>query len=126
LVTDFSVETPVIRGEEALLLNAVLNLMVNACHAMPNGGTLRVSSYNLNGTAVIEVSDTGTGIAPEHLPHIFDLRFTTKEHTGGTGLGLPNVKTAVENLHGGRVEVESEVGRGSTFRLYLPSPESNR
>ncbi|MCE9625112.1 MAG: hypothetical protein K8R69_06640 [Deltaproteobacteria bacterium] len=121
LVRDFGEEELTIRGEEALMINAVLNLLVNACHAMPNGGNLTVRTYPRGTDVVIEVSDSGTGIAPEHLPQIFDLRFTTRPHSGGTGLGLHNVKTAVENIHGGRVEVESQVGVGTTFRLYLPS-----
>ncbi len=121
LETDFGSEALTVRGEEALLINAVLNLLVNACHAMPEGGTLRVRTYPRDAHVVIEVSDTGIGIPPEHLPHIFEFGFTTKQHSGGTGLGLPNVKTAVENLHGGRVEVESRVGEGTTFRLFLPS-----
>ena len=121
LETDFGSEALTVRGEEALLINAVLNLMVNACHAMPEGGTLRVRTYPRDAFVVIEVSDTGIGIPPEHLPHIFEFGFTTKQHSGGTGLGLPNVKTAVESLHGGRVEVESRVGQGTTFRLFLPS-----
>ncbi len=121
LETDFGSEALTVRGEEALLINAVLNLLVNACHAMPGGGTLRVRTYAQDPYVVIEVSDTGIGIPPEHLPHIFEFGFTTKQHSGGTGLGLPNVRTAVENMHDGRVEVESRVGQGTTFRLFLPS-----
>ncbi|MCC6272601.1 MAG: PAS domain-containing protein [Deltaproteobacteria bacterium] len=121
LETDFGSEALTVRGEEALLINAVLNLLVNACHAMPEGGTLRVRTYPREAFVVIEVSDTGIGIPPEYLPHIFEFGFTTKQHSGGTGLGLPNVRTAVESLHRGRVEVESRVGEGTTFRLFLPS-----
>jgi len=126
LVTDFGSELQVIQGDEALLLNAVLNLCVNACHAMPNGGTLTVKNYGQGDESVIEVSDNGTGISAEHLPKIFELGFTTKEDLGGTGIGLPNVKATIENLHGGRVEVQSEVGVGTTFRLYFPAPGHRR
>lgn len=121
LETDFGSEALTVRGEEALLVNAALNLIVNACHFMPDGGTLRVRTYPRDAFVVIEVSDTGVGIPPEHLPRIFDAGFTTRSRSGGTGLGLANVKTAVEEVHGGRVEVESRVGVGTTFRLLLPS-----
>ena len=107
-------------GEESPLLSAVLNLFINACHAMPQGGELGVRAFSENGLVTIEVRDTGTGIAPEHLPHIFEPHFTTKEHSGGTGMGLANVKLAIERVHRGRVEVESEVGQGTTFRLIMP------
>ncbi|HSO38404.1 MAG TPA: ATP-binding protein, partial [Labilithrix sp.] len=69
--------------------------------------------------ACVVVEDEGTGIAPEHLPHIFDPFFTTKEVGGGTGLGL-SVSYAIVQDHGGRIEVESELARGSRFRVCLP------
>ena len=101
-------------------MSSILNLLVNACDAMPNGGELRVRAYNEDQQAVIEVADTGVGIDPQHLPHIFEFHYTTKEHSGGTGLGLHNVKWAVEKVHGGSVIVESELGKGTTFRLLMP------
>ncbi len=122
LVTDYGTEVQVIQGDEALLLSSVLNLCVNACHAMPQGGVLTVRSYAQGSESVIEVSDNGTGIAPEHLSQVFDLGFTTKEHAGGTGIGLPSVKATIENLHGGRIEMQSSVGVGTSFRLYFPLP----
>lgn len=121
LEADFGAEALTVRGEEALLVNSVLNLLVNACHAMPDGGTLRVRTYPSDAFVVVEVRDTGMGISPEHLPRIFEAGFTTRKRSGGTGLGLANVKTAVEDVHGGRVEVGSRVGEGTTFRLFLPS-----
>ncbi len=123
LKTDFAEEPLTIFGEEAPIMTSVLNLLVNACHAMPEGGVLTLRHYQRGSAAVIEVSDTGTGIAPEHLPRIFDLGFTTKGHSGGTGLGLHTVQWAVEKIHRGRVEVESTVGTGTTFRIYLPLPD---
>ena len=107
-------------GEEGPLLSAVLNLCINACHAMPNGGELKVRTFAQNGTVTIEIQDTGTGIALEHMPHIFEPHFTTKEHSGGTGMGLANVNLAIVRVHRGKIQVESEVGEGTTFRLLLP------
>lgn len=121
LATDFGREALTIRGEEPMLINAVLNLLVNACHAMPRGGTLRVRSYPQDAWVVIEIADTGVGIPPENLPHIFDPGFTTRRDSGGTGLGLAGVREAIETLHEGRVEVESQVGEGTTFRVFLRS-----
>ncbi|HKY63177.1 MAG TPA: ATP-binding protein [bacterium] len=120
LVTDFSQEPPIMFGEQGPLMSAILNLCINACHAMPNGGFLRVRTSANNGLVTIEVEDTGTGIAPENLPHIFEPHFTTKEHSGGTGMGLANVHLVVVRVHRGKIEVESELGRGTTFRLILP------
>ncbi|HEX5034634.1 MAG TPA: ATP-binding protein [bacterium] len=120
LSTDFSQEPPIMLGEQGPLMSAILNLCINACHAMPNGGLLRIRTSANNGLVTIEVEDTGTGIAPENLPHIFEPHFTTKEHSGGTGMGLANVHIVVVRVHRGKIEVDSEVGRGTTFRLILP------
>ncbi|MGH7830034.1 MAG: ATP-binding protein, partial [Candidatus Binatia bacterium] len=109
-----------LRGEEATLIHAVLNLLVNACHAMPQGGELTVGTRREGAFGVIEIRDSGVGIAPENLPKIFNLGFTTRAFEGGTGEGLHSVKQTVERIHGGRVEVESELDVGTLFRLYLP------
>ena len=117
----------------------LLNLCVNARDAMPGGGTLRLSAENIvlddrfasqNLEAVpgpyvlFKVSDTGCGIAPEIMEKIFDPFFTTKESSRGSGLGLSTVLVIAKG-HGGFVKVQSEVGRGSTFAVYLPArPES--
>jgi signal transduction histidine kinase len=109
---------PDISGDPAMLRQALLNLALNACQAMPNGGTLRLSAMPAAGRRVaITIADTGVGIKPEHLGKIFDLYFTTK--AGGSGIGLSMVYRTVQ-LHDGEVEVESIVGRGTTFRLLLP------
>lgn len=97
-----------------------INIMNNALHAMPQGGTLtiRVEQCGDHETAV-EFSDTGHGIPREHLEKVFEPFFSTKGNGDGTGLGLSISYRIVQN-HGGRIEVESEVGRGSRFRVLLP------
>jgi len=109
---------PDVSGDEAMLRQVFLNLAINACQAMPNGGTLRLSAVPAaQGRVEAQVEDTGEGIPPEHLGKIFDLYFTTKEQ--GTGIGLSMVYRIVQ-LHDGEVEVQSTPGRGTTFRVLLP------
>jgi signal transduction histidine kinase len=92
---------------------------MNAIHAMPDGGTLRVEGTQVNGNVRLSLADTGHGIPTEHLPRIFDPFFTTKETGKGTGLGLTVVKGIIEE-HRGTITVESEIGRGTTFTITLP------
>ena len=110
-----------VRGDAVQLHQVVTNLVVNGIEAMPGGGTLtvRTRSCGAAGTAVLEVADTGTGIAREHLPRIFDPFFTTKEEGKGVGLGLAVVYGIVEG-HEGDIEVESTEGHGTLFRVTLP------
>jgi signal transduction histidine kinase len=109
---------PDINADPGMLTQAVLNLALNACQAMPNGGTLKLSCHSAPRRRVqIEVVDTGVGIPPENLSKVFDLYFTTKET--GTGIGLSMVYRIVQ-LHDGDVEVESTPGRGTRFRLVFP------
>ena len=119
------VETPdeqlAINGDSAMLRQAILNLALNACQAMPNGGTLRITTAPApNNRVAVRVEDTGVGIPPEDLDRIFDLYFTTKDH--GTGIGLSMVYRIVQ-MHDGEVEVQSTPGRGTTFTLLLPKAE---
>ena len=108
---------PEISGDPTMLRQAFLNLALNACQAMPNGGTLRIVGAPASGRRVeIRFEDTGVGIAPEHLKRIFDLYFTTKEK--GSGIGLSMVYRIVQ-MHDGDIEVQSTQGRGTTFRLLL-------
>ena len=95
----------------------MLNLVQNSIDATPASGTIRLFMYNENGEAVIDVSDTGCGIAPENLNRIFDLYYTTKSH--GTGMGL-GVCHRIVTEHGGRISVDSEINKGTTFSIYLP------
>jgi len=123
-----------VNADSNLLLQIVLNLVVNARDAMPNGGviTLRVHNKTLrrartlnipNGRYVLlEVEDTGTGIPPEVLPHIFEPFYTTKPIGQGTGMGLAAVQGAVQQL-GGYIEVRTEVGKGTCFSIYFPRLE---
>jgi PAS domain S-box-containing protein len=121
-------------GDGGQLEAAIMNLAINARDAMPGGGTLTIAidvvelaagDPLLHGTAPpgayarVRVEDTGTGIAPEHLPRIFDPYFSTKPHGKGSGLGLASVYGTVRQ-HGGLVHVESALGRGTRFQVLLP------
>jgi signal transduction histidine kinase len=109
---------PDVNGDPAMLRQAFLNLGLNACQAMPNGGTLSIRGETARGRrAAVVFSDTGVGIKPEHLGRIFDLYFTTKEK--GSGIGLSMVFRTVQ-MHDGEIEVESTPGKGTTFRVLLP------
>jgi signal transduction histidine kinase len=103
-----------------------INILNNALHAMPEGGELKVRvDAGHDGETAVEFSDTGHGIPREHLTKIFDPFFSTKGNGDGTGLGLSISYRIVQN-HGGRIEVESEVGRGSRFRVRLPSHDKTK
>jgi signal transduction histidine kinase len=107
-----------VNGDQAMLHQAILNLALNACQAMPGGGTLRLRAESARRRqAKIIVSDTGVGIKPEHLKRIFDLYFTTKEQ--GSGIGLSMVYRTVQ-MHDGEIEVQSTPGKGTTFTILLP------
>jgi signal transduction histidine kinase/CheY-like chemotaxis protein len=96
-----------------------LNIINNAVYVMPNGGSLTIRTGAVDGGLRISFEDTGPGIAPEHRDRIFDPFFTTKPEVSGTGLGL-SVSLGIVQSHGGTIEVETEVGRGSTFTIALP------
>jgi two-component system NtrC family sensor kinase len=106
-------------GDFGQLRQALVNLVLNACDAMPQGGRLRVGTrVREGGELEAEVRDSGCGIPPEALQKVFDPFYTTKEM--GTGLGLPVVRGVAEK-HGGRIEIESEPGAGTAVRLILPA-----
>ncbi|HET6720732.1 MAG TPA: ATP-binding protein, partial [Rhodocyclaceae bacterium] len=96
-----------------------MNLLVNAAHAIEGKGTITLRSGAQDGMAWVEVEDSGSGIPPQHLKRIFEPFFTTKPVGKGTGLGL-SLCYGIAKRHGGRIEVTSELGTGSAFRLYLP------
>jgi signal transduction histidine kinase len=109
---------PEINADPGMLQQALLNLTINACHAMPDGGTLKLICRPTSRRRVeIIIEDTGVGIPPENLSRIFDLYFTTKEK--GSGIGLSMVFRIVQ-LHDGDVEVQSTPGHGTKFRLLFP------
>ena len=123
LVKDYG-ETPMVEANEGRLGQVFLNLLLNAAHAIPEGATerneIRVSTRtDARGFAVVEVRDSGTGIPPEIQARIFDPFFTTKSSGEGTGLGL-SICSGIVSALGGDIRVESETGRGSTFRVTLP------
>lgn len=107
----------VVPMDERLMKQALLNLMINALHAMPQGGELILSARRDANRAFIDVIDTGRGIEPDALPKIFQAYYSTKK--GGHGLGLAISKRIIEE-HGGSLSVVSEVGKGTDFRIELP------
>jgi len=112
-------------GSEGELISAVVNLVTNAVRYTPAGGSVTVSwSGRADGSGEISVHDDGLGIAREHLPRLTERFYrvdgSRSRETGGTGLGLSIVKHVMLR-HGGELEVQSEVGKGSTFRLQFPS-----
>jgi signal transduction histidine kinase len=111
--------------DEELMKQAILNLLLNAMQAMPEGGDLIIRTHLTpppQDSAILDVSDTGGGIAPENLDKIFDVYFTTKK--GGTGLGLPTTRRIIEE-HGGHITATTEPGKGTNFRVELPRQAEN-
>lgn len=96
-----------------------MNLVLNASQAIAETGTITIRTHASDGYVAVEVSDSGSGIAPDDLERIFDVGFTTKRTKSGMGLGLGICKSIIER-QGGRIEVESRPGEGSTFRVLLP------
>ena len=112
-------------GNRGRLQQVLMNLLLNAVDAMPEGGTLTVAARGENGRIQIEVADTGCGIAPEHLDRIYDPFFTTKPRGQGTGLGL-SVSYGIVKEHAGTLAVESAQGEGSRFLISLPAVDARR
>jgi two-component system NtrC family sensor kinase len=113
-----------VRGDAAQLQQVLMNLVVNALEATPSGGRVSISTAPLaregRPGVALAVADTGTGIAPEVLPRIFEAFFTTKSRGQGTGLGLAICRD-IAKAHGGELLVESRAGEGTTFTLWLPA-----
>ncbi len=107
-------------GQGERLQQVFINIILNAIDAMPKGGILRIRATQEGGNAIIKISDTGTGVQPQHLPHVFDPFFTTKGIGKGTGLGL-SISYAIIKEHEGYVTVESEVGKGTCFTILIPA-----
>ncbi len=115
---------PEVRGDASQLQQVVVNIVANAVEALAGDGRVEVRTRLCRGRPVLEVADTGSGIAAADLPRIFDPFFTTKEEGKSLGLGLAVVYGIVEG-HGGEVAVESDPGRGTTFRVTLPPAEGS-
>ncbi|BCA56336.1 hypothetical protein W02_34760 [Nitrospira sp. KM1] len=111
--------SPTISGDSDQMSQVMINLIMNALHAMPEGGKLRITLGLEKGMVKLTISDTGHGISHDIVKQIFDPFFTTKEFGKGTGLGLTVVKGIIEE-HQGSIEVESEPGIGTTFTILLP------
>lgn len=111
---------PRVRISADQLKQVILNIVRNAADAMPQGGELKIRTACQGQEVEISLTDTGYGIQPEHLSHLFDPFFTTKAGGRGVGLGLAVSEGIIRNAHG-RIEVQSEVGKGSTFRVTLPA-----
>jgi signal transduction histidine kinase len=107
------------RGSPNHLLQVLINILLNAKDASPRGSLVTLDHQVEDDELVLRVRDHGSGIAPEHLAKVFDPFFTTKDVDKGTGLGLA-ISHGIVERHRGRIEVESEVGRGTTFRIVLP------
>ena len=114
-----------VEADKDMICQAVMNLVGNALKYTPEGGTVTVTTNTdeRRGVAVCEVTDTGVGIAPKDLPHVFDKFYRVRGHSKmakGTGLGLTLVKHIIETVHDGKLTVVSEAGKGSTFSFELP------
>ena len=111
---------PSVSGDPGQLQQVIIALATNAVDAMPNGGQLTITTESNGKMVLVEVSDTGFGIAPENVAKIFEPFFTTKEVGKGTGLGLA-VCYGILTEHGGSLDVQSTPGVGTTFTISLPA-----
>jgi signal transduction histidine kinase len=116
-----SPDLPAIKGNMRSLQQVFLNLLINAYHAMPDGGRIEIKAYSDPVAFVrIDISDTGPGIQPKSMKHIFEPFYTTKSTGKGVGLGL-SVTYSLIKTHGGYIKVDSELGRGTTFSVFVPA-----
>jgi PAS domain S-box-containing protein len=116
---DYAPDLGLLTLDAGQMKQVFLNLITNASHAMPEGGKLTLRTNRLGDEVVIAISDTGEGMPLEVREHIFEPFFTTKPTGEGTGLGL-SISLGIVQEHGGRIAVESQVGQGSTFTVWLP------
>ncbi len=111
-------DLPPVFGDRGMLRQALLNLALNACQAMPSGGTLRIGAKAMpSGVVRLDIEDTGAGMTPEQMERMFNLYYTTR--AGGSGIGLSMVYRIVQ-LHDGEIEVESTRGKGTRVRVMVP------
>ena len=121
--TTIAPNVPKVLGDSDQLQQVLLNLVLNAVYAMPEGGKLNIGVDQVDAHVKLTVKDTGQGISPETLPRIFDPFFTTKPTGEGTGLGLAVVQSIIQE-HGGTIRVESQPGQGTMFSVLLPCEQS--
>ncbi|GMV97329.1 MAG: HAMP domain-containing protein [Phycisphaerae bacterium] len=121
VVREFPPDLPTVLADRPQFVQVLINLLLNAADAMPAGGRITISARggHADGPVALTVADTGSGISPEHLPHIFEPFYTTKKPGEGNGLGLAVVARIIE-AHRGRIRVESRVETGTTFEIELP------
>jgi signal transduction histidine kinase len=135
-ITELAANLPPVEADRQHVQEAINHLMENALQAMPNGGSLCLRTSAIDAVALgkaphqtggvaIEVIDTGHGIKPDHLAEIFQPFFTTKQAGSGTGLGLAIVQETVR-AHDGRITVESEPGKGTTFTIHMPAVKAGK
>ena len=122
IITYLPADLPAVPLDADLFKQALLNLMLNAEQAMPEGGEIILQAKAEGGRVCLDVIDTGRGIEPEAMAKLFRPFHTTK--TNGSGLGLPTTRKIVA-AHGGTIEVQSEVAKGTKFTVCLPAPGSN-
>lgn len=115
--TYFAANLPNVSLDRDLFKQALLNLMLNAVQAMAEGGELTFQARSENGAVRLDIIDTGCGMSADAIERVFKPFYTTRP--GGTGLGLPTTRRIVE-MHGGRIELQSEVGKGTQFTIWLP------
>jgi two-component system phosphate regulon sensor histidine kinase PhoR len=123
LLSEFSPLYLGVLADRDMLLQGAINLISNAVKYTPASGAITVRTKLNDQEVIFEVQDTGVGLSTEDCQKVFEKFYRVKkdrEMAQGTGLGLPLVKHIVEDVHGGRIEVASELGRGSTFRVILP------
>lgn len=126
IMTELALEQPLfVMAERNQLIQIFLNIIMNALHAMPNGGKLYIQSEAVNSQVIIKIEDSGIGIPPEEVERIFDPFYTTKPEDQGTGLGLSICHGIAEDL-GGSIEVTSSIGKGSCFTLTFPQSQNKQ
>jgi signal transduction histidine kinase len=125
VVTHYAANLPPVLGVRQELEQVLLNLLVNAWHAMAGGGTLTVTTARREAQAVITIADTGCGIPEEHMSRLFEPFFTTKPTEQGTGLGLAVAHQLITG-HGGHLDIASQVHQGTTVTVTLPLAEGRQ
>jgi two-component system NtrC family sensor kinase len=120
LIREETPSLPLVKGDSGQLQQVLINLIVNGIQAMPNGGELKIISFTDGDLVKVAIQDIGEGIPPENMDKLFTPFFSTKDEVKGVGLGLA-VSYGIIQSHGGNIEVQSQLGKGSTFTTSLPA-----